>query len=42
MTDEKSDGRGQKQSRVLRLTVLIAILVFSTFLGIVHLYPVGG
>ena len=42
MTYEKSDRHDRKKSKVLRLTVLIAILIFSTFLGIVHLYPIGG
>jgi polyferredoxin len=42
MAYEKSDGQGQKMSKAIRLTVLIVILIFSTFVGIIHIYPLTG
>ena len=42
MKYEKSDRCSQERSKGQRLTVLIAILIFSTILGFMHLYPIGG
>ena len=42
MAYEKSDGPGQKKSKAARMTVLVLILIFSTFLGFIHIYPMGG
>lgn len=42
MKYEKSDSHGQKRSKRHRLTVLVAVLVFSTLLGVMHLYPIAG
>jgi polyferredoxin len=42
MAYEKSDGPVQKKSKTVRLTVLVLILIFSTFLGITHIYPLAG
>jgi polyferredoxin len=42
MAYEKSDGPGQEKSKAARMTVLVLILIFSTFLGFIHIYPTGG